>query len=318
MKLEETGLDRIHFADERFRISYHCDLDRLKRSIAESGLLSPIVITPRSRRLVIVTGWKRALACRELSFSAVPCFILEQSEDLKAFLLAVSENAVTREFNPIELALILKKLKTFGLEERAIRDTYLPIFGIPQTLAHLDVYLAMAELDAHTKEFIVDKRVSYPVIQQLLELDERERAALVPHLRHLGQNKQKELLEFLLEISKRDNIPPLLILASNVPASIIKSTALSPPQKADKLRLLLRERRYPSYSDQENAFGSSLKKMAWPGDIDIEHSPFFEGEDLSVHFTFKDSAQFQDKVEKLQKMASENTIAELLKLISNG
>jgi len=317
MKLEETELNKLDFEDDRFRISYFYDLERLKRSIAGSGLLSPIVITSRDKNLVIVTGWKRALACRDLALSSIPCFILEESEDLKAFQLAILENLTVRDFNILELAVVLKKLKDFGMEEKTLLDTYLPFFGIPQTLVHLDAYLATAEFDAETKEFIHVKKASYSVIQQLMELTKKERAALLPHLRHLGQNKQRELLEFLLETSKRDNIPVLEILASEAIASVIRSTTLSPPQKADKTRLLLRKRRYPFFSAQEDSFESSLKKMEWPKDISIEHSPLHEGEDLSVRFTFKDSAEFKDKVLLLQKIVSANRIAELFKSIPN-
>lgn len=317
MKLEDVELKRINFEDERFRISYFYDLAKLRRSIAQSGLLSPVIVTFRDESLVIVAGWKRALACHELSLSMIPCFILEESEDLKAFLLAILENAAMRDFDTLESAEILKKLKSFGVEDEILLDTHLPLFGIPQTLAHLDEYLAMADFDARTKEFIHIKKASFPVIQHLAVLKEEERTALLPHLRNLGQNKQKELLEFLLEISKRENIPALKVLASEAIAHVIHSTSLSPPQKADKIRILLRERRYPSYSAQEAAFDTSLKKMDWPEDIAIEHSPFYEEEDISIHFTFKGNSEFKEKVQKLQKLASANKIAELFKSISD-
>jgi ParB family chromosome partitioning protein len=317
MKLEDIELNRISFEDERFRISYFYDLAKLKRSIAASGLLSPAVITPRNNSLVIVTGWKRVLACRELSFPTIPCFMLDESEDHKAFQLVILENAAVRDFNTLEMAMILKKLKSFGVEDEILLETHLPLFGIPQTLAHLDAHLAMAEFDDSTKEFIHTKQVSFPVIQHLTELKKEVRAALLPHLRHLGQNKQKELLEFLLEISKRENIPVLNVLATEAVAHVIHSKSLSPPQKADKIRILLREKRYPAYTAQEASFDTSLKKLEWPEDIAIEHSPFYEEEDISVRFTFKDSAEFKEKAQKLQKLASENKIEELLKSISD-
>jgi len=318
MKLEETELNRIDFEDDRFRISYYPHLERLKRSIAEAGLLNPIIIAARGRYCVIVSGWKRALACRDLSFSSIPCFILEEKRDLNAFQLAVLENSTTRDLDFLELAVMFKKLKVFGLEEQTLLETYLPFFGIPQTQTHLDTYLAAADFDAETKEFIHVKRVSLPVIQHLMELNTDERTSLLPYLRHLGQNKQKEFLEFLLDISKRDSLPVLEILASDAIADVIQSLILPSRQKADKIRLLLKKRRYPSYSAKDDAFESSLKKISWPEDISIDHSPFFEKEELSVRFTFKDRAEFIEKVERLQKIASTAQIAEFLKSISDG
>jgi hypothetical protein len=317
MTLKDIELRRINFADDRFRISYFADLEKLKQSIANSGLLSPIILSPRGRDLVIAAGWRRALACRDLSLSPIPCFICEETEDLKVFLLAVLENLAARDFHILEKAVILQKLKSFGLSEMILLDTYCPLFGIPQTLSHLDAYLVMAEFDSETKDFIHTKNVSYPVIPLLMELNNEERSALLPHLKHLGQNKQKEFLEFLLETSKRDNISVLEILASGALANAINSTSLSPFQKADKIRLLLKKRRYPSLSAQKDAFESSLKKIDWPRDIAIDHSPFFEGEDISIRFTFTNSIEFKEKVQRLQTIASANRIAELLKSLSN-
>lgn len=317
MKFAETDLNKINLADDRFRISYFFDLAKLKRSITESGLLSPVVVTPRDQSLVIVSGWKRALACLDLLLPTISCFILEELDDLKAFQLGFLENSATRDFDILESAIVLKKLKTFGVDEQTLLNTYLPLFGIPQTLAYLDSFLATAEFDTETKEFIHTGKVSYSVIQRLTQLKKEERIALLPYLRLLGLNKQKELLEFLLEISKRDNISILDILTSSSLTNVIHSTTLSPLQIADKIRLLLRERRYPSYSAQKVAFESSLKKMEWPEDVVIEHSPFFEGEDLTIRFTFKDKTELKTKVQKLQDMADDYGLDEILKLISD-
>jgi len=317
MELKETELHRINFKDDRFRISYFVELDKLKRSIAECGLLSPLLTTPRDGDLVIAAGWRRALACRDLSFSPVPCFILEEPEDGKVFLLAVLENLAAKDFNVLEKAVVLKKLKAFGMEEALILETYLPLFGIPQNLSYLDDYLAISEFDAETKAFIHTRNVSYPVIRFLLELTREERAMLIPHLRYLGQNKQREFLEFLLETSQREDLSVREILASDAIADVIQSEALPSAQKADSIRLLLRKRRYPSYSAREEAFALALKNMEWPEDIVLHHSPFFEGEEFSVRFAFKKDAEFKDKVQQLHTIAATNRITELLKTISH-
>jgi ParB family chromosome partitioning protein len=51
------------------------DLDGLSASIAEVGLLHPIVVTPDNR---LVAGYRRLLACRQLGWSEVPVYIIEE------------------------------------------------------------------------------------------------------------------------------------------------------------------------------------------------------------------------------------------------
>jgi len=136
---------------------------------------------------------------------------------------------------------------------------------------------------------------------------------VLPLLLPLSQNKQKELLEDLQEISEGKDIPLEDLLQIDEIRNIVDSEKLSPLQRADKIRILLRRKRYPLLSSWEKFFDATLKRMQWPREIKIKHSPFFEDDTVSVAFSFKNREEFKDSLSKLKEMASKQEFPKLLK-----
>lgn len=313
MKLANIKLDTIHINDERFRISYYFDLYSLIHSISKIGLIHPPLITYRKGDAIIVTGWKRVLACRSLNFTSIPCFVLDGEDDLKAFRLSLEENLSFKSFALLEKAQILSRLIQLGVPEEVVVKDHLPFLEIPQTLIHLDTYLRIASLDPETKEVIHSKNMVFPVVQLLTDYSEENRQILLSFLHPLGQNKQRELLQNLLEITKRDRISVQNILTGEDAQKITSDQNLSPHQKAEEIRNLIQRKRYPTLSTWKDALKSQKKELEWPDDIKIEPSPFFEGQEFTVKFTFKDIDEYRKKLTKLNKVASDEKISQLLK-----
>jgi ParB family chromosome partitioning protein len=163
------------------------------------------------------------------------------------------------------------------------------------------------------KEIIHEKNIPFSVLQIFLELKPETRRLVMTILVPLGQNKQKEILEDLQEVSQRENIPAEEILKSREILSIQNSDKLSPLQKADRIRNWLRKRRYPSFSSWKESFDSTLRKMRWPKEIVLKHSPFFEDEDISVAFSFKNKKEFEESISKLKQLASQKEFNKMFK-----
>jgi len=269
MKREKLDIKEIFLKDERFRTSYHFSPEKLKHSLKVVGLLNPPLVALRNNRFILVSGWKRVLACAELSFSPVPVLITEEKDDLKTFLMAFYENLATREFSLLEKAEILTRLKRFGEDEKRITQHYLPLLDTPATLAYLDTYLAFSQFEPEVKKAIHEKRMSFLSVKPLVEFSSQEREWLLPLLLPLGQNKHREMLEDILEVSKKNDTPVQQILFSPEIRAIQESKTLTPLQKADRTLLLLRKKRYPALSSMQDSFESLLRKMDWPEEIRI-------------------------------------------------
>jgi len=314
MKKERIDLNEIFLKDERYRTSFHFSLEKLKLSLKETGLLHPPLVVFRSERFILVSGWKRILACAELSLSPIPVLITEEKDDLKTFLMAFYENLATREFSLLEKAEILTRLKRFGEDEKRITRDYMPLLDIPATLPNLDKYLAFSQLEPEVKKAVHEKNMSFSSVKPLVEFSSRERKQLLPLLLPLGQNKRRELLEDILEVSRKSDTAVHKILLSPEIKAVQESETLTPLQKADSIRLLSRKKRYPAFSSMQDSFESLLRKIDWPEEIAISPSPFFEEEDFTVRFTFRSEEQLMAGLLKLEELSARKDFSKIFKL----
>jgi hypothetical protein len=259
-----------------------------------------------------VTGWKRIFVCRELSYSSLPVLLLEEPDDLKAFRVALLENRTVRFFHVLEKAGIVKRLKDLGEEKTRIVKAYLPLLDLPPLDDSFRLLLKISGLGIEEKEKIFETNMSLAVIQKLVGFSDGERKMLYPLILPLGQNKQKELLESLYEISKRDGLPVREILSGERIRTVKADDKLSPLQKADRVRQLLKKRRFPMYSARKEEFNSSRRKIGWPEDIGISPAPYFEEEGISVEFSFDSKEELIKKLKDLHSAAAHKDFSGLL------
>ena len=300
MKKKNLSLKEIFLEDERFRVSYYFSLEKLILSIQNVGLLNPPLVSFRDKHFILVSGWKRVLACIKLSLSSLPVFVIEEEDELKIFLAAFYENLATREFSLLEKSEILSRLKRFGEDEKKIVMNYLPLLDIPSTLSHLESYLAFSKIESGVKSIIHQKNMPFSSVKILAGFTAQERKSLLPLLLSSGQNRMKEILEDLKEISRRNDTAPKKILSTKDILDIMESEKLSPLQKADKIRLFLKRKRYPALSSRKESFDSLLKKLRLPKTVAVKPSPFFEDENFSVNFSFGNSEELKTSLLKLQ------------------
>ncbi|NIM57628.1 MAG: ParB N-terminal domain-containing protein [Candidatus Aminicenantes bacterium] len=313
MKKQNLSLKEIFLEDERFRISYYFSLEKQILSIKKVGLLNPPLVALRDKQFILVSGWKRVLACIKLSLFSIPVFVLEEEDDLKSFLVAFYENLATREFSLLEKAEILRRLKKFGEDEKSIVKGYLPLLDIPPTVSNLESFLAFSGLEPEVKKIIHQKSIPFSSVRMLVGFTTQERKLLLPLLFPAGQNKFKGILEDLKEISKRNDISPKKILSSKEIQDIMGSEKLSPLQKSDSVRLILRKKRYPALSLRKESFDSLLKKLRLPKTVEVKPSPFFEEENFSVNFSFGNSEELQANLLKLQELSSRKEFSAIFK-----
>jgi ParB family transcriptional regulator, chromosome partitioning protein len=90
------------------------DIDSLARSIAEVGLLHPIVIRPDG---VLIAGERRLAACKALGWSEIPVTVVDLGEVARGEL---AENAERKDFLPSEIDAIRRALEP--IEKAAAKE----------------------------------------------------------------------------------------------------------------------------------------------------------------------------------------------------
>jgi ParB family chromosome partitioning protein len=76
------------------------DVDGLAASIAELGLLHPIVVTPDGK---LIAGERRLTACKQLGWTEVPITVVDLDDIVRGEL---AENAIRKDFLPSEIEAI--------------------------------------------------------------------------------------------------------------------------------------------------------------------------------------------------------------------
>ncbi|MGB7297165.1 MAG: ParB/RepB/Spo0J family partition protein [Candidatus Aminicenantales bacterium] len=313
MRYEEVFLRAIDFRDERFRISRDTGREGLIQSIKKEGLISPPVVCRRGRRYVLVTGWKRALAGRALGFRKLPVLVAEETNELRLFLSAFTENLATRELSLVEKANSLDKLGRFGVSANKLVREYLPQLGLPATTGHLRLMLSLAGAERTVLDFVTEKTPPPAVVKALLGFSPGDRRFLLPLLRPLGQNKQRQLLEDLRDVCRRDGIPVRRLFRRKEIQSILRSSRLSILQKAEAARQRLKKMRFPALSAREEAFRSTLHKLKWPRGIDVQPSSFFEDDHVTVSFRIGSREEFRAALDKLRDVAGREELDALFR-----
>ncbi len=85
------------------------NIPQLAASIAEVGLIQPIVLRPNYE---IVAGRRRLAAFRHLGRTTIPAIIVQTYEDeLKALMAEAEENTQREDFTPAEIFKVLEKLE---------------------------------------------------------------------------------------------------------------------------------------------------------------------------------------------------------------
>lgn len=84
-------------------------IDELARSIKESGLLQPVIVTTEGNNYKIIVGERRWRAAQKIGLKKIPALIrrLPEAQQLETSLV---ENLQREDLNPLEIALAYQKL----------------------------------------------------------------------------------------------------------------------------------------------------------------------------------------------------------------
>ena len=96
------------FQGHPFRVASGEEMEQLKESIREYGVLSPLLVRPRGDgRYEIVSGHRRKAACEALGITELPVLIRDMTDD-EAVILMVDSNIQREHILPSEKAFAYK------------------------------------------------------------------------------------------------------------------------------------------------------------------------------------------------------------------
>jgi ParB family transcriptional regulator, chromosome partitioning protein len=170
-------------------------LDELKTSIAEYGVLVPIIVRRRDDRYELIAGERRWRACAALLRPTIPA-IVRASDDRQTLEFAIVENLQRENLNPLEEAAGFQYLvDEYGLtQEELARRLGKSRPGVANTLRLLGLSDAI-------KAMLVDGRLSAGHARALLAAPESSREKFA--LRAVTQGLTVRALERLTAATAR-------------------------------------------------------------------------------------------------------------------
>jgi len=297
-------LEQLDNNDSSFLMSSFPDLNELHDSIKMVGVMTPIVVQKTENNTFrILNGFKRVKIAKNLKLSFLTAFVVkEKTEFLDIFNIILSENLSIREFNIIEKALVIQSLQEKGLDQKIITKDYLTKLSLkynPELFSWLKKILRLSEV---IQQQLAKDTISYNVIDFIDQFSSKEQIQLINLLDNfkLGKNKQKEFINLVQDILRREEKAASTFLDDICSLDFYNSN-ITPSQKSEKLFKYLRIKRYPLYSEHEDAFNqwkNSLKLLS----LKLEHAPFFESSTLKGSFSLKDKKILESIISDMKKI----------------
>src|SRR4030043_2060353 len=207
--IQNIPLQQIDLLDETFSVNYLPDLHRLRSSIGQIGMIQPVFLRKKLGGYQIICGFRRISVLKELEKSEIESRVFEEEEmeEFHLFFLSLQENLTTRGFNAIERAMALEKLiHRFQIHPDTVIHTFLPLFSLEPNEKILNTYLSLTQMEDEIKTYVLREEVSRSNIRRLSALNSDDRRAVLSLISplKLGENRLREVLTFLEEISRRD------------------------------------------------------------------------------------------------------------------
>lgn len=314
-------LSQIDGSDQTFRITTDGRIENLKASIQHLGMLTPPILKPappkrhRKERYVIVSGFRRIDACRQMGWRhlAANCIQADTPYYLCA-LAAISDNFLQRELNLVETARCVALIEKAGGKRRQSYET-LKTIGLEANDVMIDKLKTVDAMDDRLKRGIIEGTIAMPVALELFAMPDQHGAQLlVGLLRELriSLNRQREMLDWLQAIAHRERVTIAGILEDAAIRQYLSDETLDGPRKAKLIREVLKRLRYPEISAYEQYYADAVKEMPLQPPLRLIPPPNFESPTYSLKIDFRTVEELAHAIEKAQKLAMSTSLRALL------
>jgi len=315
-ELKTISVKAISIEDRTFVITTERNNELLQKSIEQVGLLyAPyIYFDNHARYYRIVCGLRRINACIAAGWREITARVVDKCcEEKELFLLSFYDNLSQRVLNPVEQARTALRLLDYFADGMVISE-YLPLLGLAPTEKNLNQLLSVARLEPEIQDAVVHGSMCEAVAAKLALLQEEDRNALFGLFSqvHASASKQEEIVSCCMDISLRDGTTCSKIVRDPEIQQILAADKHPLSQKGDRVRALLRRRRFPRMSEHEERFLQQRRKLRLPKGVQLLPPPSFEGGRFRVEIEFDSAADLRDKAGAVKSMAESGLLQKMV------
>ena len=315
-KIEEAPLDLIEDFDPAERGIVKGELDVLKASIRDKGLMHPVILRGfKDKSCKIIAGYKRVLCFKDLQKDSIKASILtdECRDGAEILLTAISENATHRRINPLEAYCYIKTLSDeHGFDDVKIIEELFPVMNWEESAKLLMMARSITNLDGELKRLVAAKSLSLKDVFKLSLLGERDRKDLGKFALQgdFNINKFREILDVTMEVMQREG----LSVAQILPLDIFKESVNKEDRYlvSERLRKLLKQLRNPKISKLEDGIRNMIGKLDLPEGIEILPPKDFDDGKFRVAMEFDTVGDLKNKISRFDLELEKGSLEELV------
>jgi len=308
-------LSEIDTTDDTCCLSLRTDPSSLVGFIQAVGLISPPVLRhKKGSTYSIVCGFRRVEACRALGWQKINARVLAGDlSELDLLKVAILDNRSHRPLNVIEQARGIQKL-SLHIPAKKRLEVSSSLLGFPPNRKVYQKISALGRLPEVVQTGLLDETLSFEAGADLSHLLPEEAAAFFDILDglRLSQNKQREIISLVQEISAREDLQSVEILQCEDLRAIVDSPELNRNEKGAMLRAHLKRRRFPTVVKTEERFLKELKALKLNEYIHITPPPYFEGGSYTLRMTFRNLKDFDKGLQALNATGKNPALKRLL------
>lgn len=182
------------------RFFHQGKLEELAQSIAENGLMEPLVVVARDGRYMIIAGERRWRACGIAGLKDIPV-IIREADDQQVAELALLENLQREDLNVVEEALAYQDLIDRGLSQEEIAQK----MGMKQTW-RIQERLNLLKLSPVFRDYVVKNILTPSQAQEMSRLPEYQQGIIFDKIQ-AGKldtyNKLRTMVNSMLQIEEQ-------------------------------------------------------------------------------------------------------------------
>jgi DNA modification methylase len=122
MKIRQIPIESLHFSEFNPRKISQTELDALKKSLSEFGIVEPAVVNVHPKRMnIVVGGHQRLRAAQELGWTTFPCFEVSLTKERERELnIRLNRNVGQWDFNLLKENFDATDLLNWGFTEQEL------------------------------------------------------------------------------------------------------------------------------------------------------------------------------------------------------
>ena len=289
--------------------------------IDDPGLLQlvrPPILLPRKETCTIISGFGQLTTDSFRNGKEIRCHLLDAGTPLSdCARIAVSCHALHRSLDIIESAKAIALLSQYfecktDLVKAANRC------GLSVNSAMVEKLLKVGAMPEPLKRGLLEGAVALPVALLLIAEHDDEKTGLLTTLYRdldMSLNRQRELLEWVGAICKRDKLTTRQLLDEKGFARISNDKEIDRRQKVQRVRHYLKKRRYPAMVEFGGRYDKIVNALDLQKGTQLLPPAHFEGQTYALKIEFDSFDTLLKKQEEIKKMVNSSEIQELWKLM---